>query len=47
MQKSFWSNWFKPATVTSRRWTLEELRDLYEVLLHNGELMARDVKKLT
>lgn len=37
MQRSFWSNWFKPATGSSRSWTLEELGELYEVLLRNGE----------
>lgn len=36
MQRSFWSNWFKAATGSSRKWTLEELSELYEVLLHNG-----------
>jgi phage baseplate assembly protein gpV len=38
MQKSFWSNWFKPATASSRKWTLEELGELYDVLLRNGGL---------
>jgi phage baseplate assembly protein gpV len=37
MQKSFWSNWFKPTTASSRKWTLEELGELYDVLLRNGE----------
>lgn len=38
MQSSFWSNWFKPskASSSSRKWTLEELGELYEVLLRNG-----------
>lgn len=37
MQKSFWSNWFKPTTAAgNRKWTLEELGELYDVLLRNG-----------
>jgi phage baseplate assembly protein gpV len=40
MQRSFWSNWFKPTTASSRKWTLEELGELYDVLLRNGECMT-------
>lgn len=42
MQKSsFWTGWFKPVDArTNRKWTIEELRQLYDVLLKNGAACA-------